>query len=132
MTEQTMRSPADYQREAHTFAGYGENPTYPFAGLAEEAGEVLGKFAKYIRKHGGAVPIANPSLPPSGYPRLTLTEADVAFREDLKKELGDVCWMVAECATIYGLDLGEIMAANLAKLEDRKRRGVIIGEGDNR
>ena len=41
-------------------------------------------------------------------------------------------WMIAELCTVYGLDLGEVMAEKIEKLEDRLNRGVIVGEGDNR
>ena len=100
----------EYQKLAYEFACYGENPTYAYAGLAEEAGEVLGKFAKFIRKHEG------------------LTPHQVTDWETMK----DVLWMVAAIATENGLDLGGIMDQNITKLSDRKARGVIIGEGDNR
>ena len=58
---------------------------------------------------------------------------DVAkYRADITKELGDVLWMVAEIATVNNIELGGIMDLNITKLTDRKTRGVIIGEGDNR
>jgi NTP pyrophosphatase (non-canonical NTP hydrolase) len=50
----------------------------------------------------------------------------------LQKELGDVMWMVAEICSVYGFALEEILENNIAKLEDRKNRNVIVGEGDNR
>lgn len=46
----------EYQKAAYKFASFGDNETYAYAGLAEEAGEVLGKFAKFIRKHSGLEP----------------------------------------------------------------------------
>lgn len=119
----------DYQKQAHAFASYGENAMYPALGLAEEAGEVCGKIAKFIRKHGGTEPttqVDNRVLREEPMPD------DVQFREDLAKELGDVLWMVAELCTTYGLFLEGVMDANIAKLADRKERGVIVGEGDNR
>lgn len=118
----------EYQRAAHKFATYGHNPMYPALGLAEEAGEVCGKLAKYIRKHDGAEPANAESATPTGKD----LEDAIEFRENLKKELGDVCWMVAELCSVYGLSLEEVMAANLDKLEDRKARGVIVGVGDDR
>jgi len=54
------------------------------------------------------------------------------YREELKKELGDVMWMVAAIATLEELDLSDIMKSNIDKLADRLDRGVIVGEGDNR
>ena len=117
------------QVKAHDFASYGENPMYPALGLSEEAGEACGKVAKFIRKHGGIDPMtARYELEN----KVTITDDELKFRKDLSKELGDVLWMVAELCTNYGLDMGEVMAENIAKLTDRRERGVIDGEGDNR
>ena len=115
----------EYQKLAYSFACYNNNPTYAYAGLAEEAGEVLGKFAKFIRKHEG--------LTPHQAADWESMKEDVAkYRSDIAKELGDVLWMVAAIATENNLDLGGIMDLNTTKLTDRKSRGVIIGEGDSR
>ena len=115
----------EYQKLAYRFACYDNNPTYAYAGLAEEAGEVLGKFAKFIRKHEG--------LDPHQATNWETMKDDLArYRSDIAKELGDVLWMVAAIATENNLDLGEIMDLNITKLTDRKARGVIVGEGDNR
>ena len=120
---------SEYQVKAHDFASYGENPMYPALGLSEEAGEVCGKIAKFIRKHEGIDPMtARYELEN----KVTITDDELKFRDDLSKELGDVLWMVAELCTVYGLDMGEVMAKNITKLTDRKERGVIDGEGDNR
>ena len=40
-------------------------------------------------------------------------------REKLAKELGDICWYLAETATALDLSLEEIMAANIEKLKKR-------------
>ena len=40
-------------------------------------------------------------------------------KEKLKKELGDICWYLAETATALDLSLEEIMAANIEKLKQR-------------
>lgn len=114
-----------YQKKAHSFASYGGNRMYPYAGLAEEAGEVLGKLAKYIREHDGICPHGRSR---GDVPRKFRTQ----FRGDIRKELGDVLWMVAEIATVNRLRISDIMDANIAKLADRKRRGVINGSGDDR
>ena len=81
-------------------------------GLANEAGEVLGKLKKIVRDEGGEVS----------------AEALAA----LKAELGDVLWYLAALAGELGLSLEEIGRENLAKLADRARRGAIQGEGDQR
>ena len=117
----------EYQNKAHAFAAYGDNAMYPVLGLAEEAGEVCGKIAKFIRKHEGIDPMtARYELEN----KVTVTDDELKFRKDLSKELGDVLWMVAELCTVYGLDMGEVMAENIEKLADRKDKGLIIGEGD--
>ena len=115
----------EYQDAAHKFVEYDENPEYAYAGLAEECGEVLGKRAKFIRKHHGIEP-------EQAFVLYTMKDDVCKYYDDIKKELGDVLWMVAEIATQCGLTLGEIMSHNIEKLADRKARGVIIGEGDNR
>lgn len=40
-------------------------------------------------------------------------------KEKLAKELGDICWYLAETATALGLSLEDIMAANIEKLRKR-------------
>lgn len=98
-----------YQLKASEFASYDEL-LYPFLGLAEEAGEVVGKIAKAIR---------------GDYPLLS-------NKDDIIKELGDVCWMLAMCCSVVGWDMEEVMKKNIEKLTDRQNRGVIKGDGDNR
>lgn len=100
----------EYQVEAMKTAVY-KDKLYPFLGLAEEAGEVCGKVAKSLRKHG--------DLEPEVY-------------ESVISELGDVLWMVAACCTELGVSMELVMVDNLRKLKDRKARDVIEGEGDNR
>ena len=106
----------EYQARAMTTAVYpgrGEgNFTYPALGLAGETGEVCEKIKKAIRDDGGK-----------------MTEERKAL---LAKELGDVLWYAATLATELGLDLGEVAAANLAKLAARKAAGTIHGDGDLR
>lgn len=101
----------DYQARAWEYRAWpntDKGNLYPVLGLAEEAGEVVGKVAKAIRKD------------------------KPVDREALKKELGDVLWQLAAVATTFDLDLFDIAVSNIAKLEDREYRGVIIGEGDDR
>lgn len=106
----------EYQKRAHETADYlgmeNGDYRYPVMGLAEEAGEVSGKFAKAVRDANGII--------------------DGERREAIKKELGDVCWFVAEISTLLGLTLEEVMQGNLDKLASRKERGVLHGSGDDR
>ena len=115
----------EYQDKAHDFASYGDNAMYPALGLAEEAGEVCGKIAKFIRHNNGMTPQdAEESSSP-------LTRDEVTrFRAALMSELSDVVWMVAEIATLNGLDLDKIMEYNIVKLTERKSKGLIDGSGD--
>lgn len=63
-------------------------------GLASEAGEVLGLFQKMYQGH---------DIDP----------------DKLKKELGDVLWMIAEICTSLNYSLGEIANLNIDKLRKR-------------
>ena len=116
---------SEYQGKAHDFASYGDNAMYPALGLAEEAGEVCGKIAKFIRHNNGMTPQdAEESSSP-------LMRDEVAkFRSSLMSELSDVMWMVAEIATLNGLGLDEIMEYNIVKLTERRSKGLIDGSGD--
>ena len=106
----------DYQKEAHKTACYmgleEGDFRYPVMGLAEEAGEVSGKFAKAVRDENGVI--------------------SAERKEAIKKELGDVCWFIAEISTLLGFTLEDVMQGNLDKLASRKARGVLHGSGDNR
>ncbi|MFP4598305.1 MAG: nucleoside triphosphate pyrophosphohydrolase family protein [Persicimonas sp.] len=85
---------------------------YPALGLAGEAGEVCEHIKKAIRDDGG--------------------EITDERRRALRKELGDVLWYVAALSSELGLQMGDIARANVEKLADRQKRGVIHGEGDDR
>ena len=117
----------EYQKTAMTFASYGNNAMYPALGLSEEAGEVAGKIAKFIRKNDGI----DPKKAMSEFPN-AMADTISQFKNDLEKELGDVLWMVAATASEYGLSLGDIAKMDIDKLTDRRNRGVIVGEGDER
>ena len=105
----------EYQTRAGDTARYpdvGHNPIYPTLGLAGETGEVAEKVKKVLRDNGG--------------------NFDAAAVAAIQKELGDVLWYVARLASELGLDMGEIAAANLAKLADRQARDQLHGSGDER
>ena len=44
-------------------------------------------------------------------------------KEKLAKELGDICWYLAETATALGYSLEDIMTANIEKLRKRYPEG---------
>lgn len=48
------------------------------------------------------------------------------------KELGDALFYLAALATVLDYDLSQIAQMNLDKLTDRKNRGKIKGDGDER
>ena len=85
---------------------------YVALGLAGEAGEIANKVKKVLRDNNGV-----------------LTPEKAA---ELSKELGDSCWYLAATARELGRTLNEVAHENVAKLTDRKERGVIKGDGDNR
>ena len=48
-----------------------------------------------------------------------LAQGHALDKEHLAKELGDIAWYLAEAATALDLSLGDILQANLYKLEKR-------------
>lgn len=82
--------------------------THAILGLAGEAGELAEKIKKYFR------------------------DGKVLDREDIKKELGDVLWYVQDLGDLFGIPLAETAFTNFTKLDDRNKRGVLSGSGDNR
>lgn len=104
----------EYQRLASTTAKYPSDSglVYTVLGMASEAGEVAGKLKKAIRDEGGNI---SPER-----------------REQLISEVGDVLWYVAMVAMELDTTLSSVAEQNLDKLLDRKSRGVIGGDGDNR
>lgn len=53
-------------------------------------------------------------------------------KEKLAKELGDICWYLAETATALDLSLEDIMAANIEKLKKRYPDGFDTARSVNR
>lgn len=53
-------------------------------------------------------------------------------KERLKKELGDICWYVAETATALGFDLEDVMVSNIEKLKKRYPEGFAAERSINR
>lgn len=104
----------EYQKQATRTAIYSDfnRITYPAMGVANEAGEVIGKVKKVIRDNDGVF----------------LEE----HKHAIAKEMGDVLWYLAALADDIGVPLAAIAQWNLDKLEDRANRGVIGGSGDDR
>ncbi len=106
----------EYQKIALTTAKNHPDPlmdkTIWAMGVSGEAGEVIEAWKKIVAYKDGVI-----------------SDDDKA---NLKKELGDVVWYIAVFAESLGLTLEEVMQTNVKKLADRKKRGVIMGKGDNR
>lgn len=98
----------EYQKKAwETALETAKNPAYMVANLTSEAGEVAGKYAKWIRD-------------------------GVLDEEGLQKEMGDVFWQLAGLSTVMGWSLSDIASKNLKKLADRQSRLTLGGSGDDR
>lgn len=99
----------EYQQEAaKTALGLATTePWYCALGLCGEAGEVAEKVKKLLRDG----------------------KMDIQL---LTYELGDVLWYLAMCAKFFNITLEEVGRQNLLKLEQRKAKNAIHGEGDVR
>lgn len=98
----------DYQELAwKTALESAKNPAYMVANLTSEAGEVAGKYAKWIRDG-------------------VLDEAG------MQKEVGDVLWQIAGLSTVMGWSLADLASQNLRKLAQRQINNSIGGNGDER
>lgn len=104
----------EYQEQALRTAiyGAGQKIIYPALGLANEAGEVLGKIKKVLRDNNG--------------------EFSEEKCKEIGAEVGDVLWYLAALSQDLGLNLEDIAESNISKLRDRQARGVIQGSGDTR
>jgi NTP pyrophosphatase (non-canonical NTP hydrolase) len=104
---------SEYQKRARMTADYPQQYKifYPAMGLGAEVGELQNKIKKLMR--GDAF-------------------VKGMDKEDLASEMGDILWYVAILSEDLGLDLEEVAVKNIAKLADRKKRGVIKSSGDNR
>lgn len=106
----------EYQNKAKQFAIYKDKIVYPTLGLASEAGEVCGKIKKVMRDTQGIHTLK------SKYDRVL----------EIKAELGDVLWYIANIAEDLEIPLQDIAEENIAKLQDRMDRNKIQGSGDKR
>ena len=98
----------DYQELAwKTALETAKNPAYMVSNLTSEAGEVAGKYAKWIRDG-------------------VLDEAG------MQKEVGDVLWQIAGLSTVMGWSLADLASKNLQKLAQRQANNTLKGSGDER
>ena len=77
-------------------------------GLIGEAGEVAEKIKKYLR------------------------DDTKVSQKEIVKEIGDVVLYATALSNYFYSNLEEVMQVNMEKLDDRAKRGVIKGSGDNR
>jgi NTP pyrophosphatase (non-canonical NTP hydrolase) len=84
-----------------------KNPAYMISNLTSEAGEVAGKYAKWIRD-------------------------GVLDEVGMQKEVGDVLWQLAGLSTVMGWSLADIASQNLRKLAERQANNTLKGSGDER
>lgn len=104
-----------YQKKSRKTALYpdrGKNFVYPTLGLVGESGEIAEKVKKIFRDDNG---------------KITKEK-----REELKKELGDVLWYLAQLCTEFKFSFSDIAKDNIEKLQSRFKRGTLHGSGDNR
>lgn len=109
----------EYQKRANETAIYPEAGTgsvaavsYVTHGLTGEAGEIANKVKKILRDAKG---------------RLTLEN-----RMALQKEVGDVLWYVNALCRELGMTMKEVAILNILNLAERKKKGTLQGEGDDR
>jgi NTP pyrophosphatase (non-canonical NTP hydrolase) len=114
------RMEEDFERDNYMFMEYqtqveklvlttGEERLYENTlGLVGETGEVAEKVKKMVR------------------------DGNVLDKEGMTKELGDVLFYLTALASHLDIDMSEVAHTNINKLNDRKKRGVLQGSGDNR
>lgn len=109
-----MKELDEYQNFAWETAIYPTDMSiiYPALGLAGETGEVADKIKKVYRDNGGLF--------------------GGEHKKAIAKELGDVLWYVANIATDLGYGLSEIAQMNVEKINSRRERDKIHGDGDDR
>ena len=98
-TRDTAQYPKDVEME------------YLMIGLANEVGEVLGKFKKHLR--GDMMVVQD-------------------FNDALVAEIGDVLWYYACILDVLDVSFYDVMINNIDKLNSRMMRDKIKGDGDDR
>jgi len=85
---------------------------YYTMGIAGETGELMEKIKKLFRDNNGII--------------------DNDFKSALIKEMGDVQWYMARLADQFDIDFEVIFRTNVKKLQSRKKRNKLHGDGDDR
>jgi len=97
---------AIFPNELPDFIEVGQ--VYTVLGQGGESGEIQEKLKKAIR------------------------EDEEEYIEDMRAEVGDSIWYLSQVCEEFGWELEEVAEENIEKLQDRKERGELTGEGDNR
>lgn len=130
----------EYAERARSTAMYplvGRNMVYPALKMAGEAGELADKIGKHWRNTYapeaacGALESIRAQEEAACWglnPKSLTPEQRIA----ILKELSDVLWYVNSLAIELGSTLDGIAVINLDKVLDRRARGVVCGEGDDR
>ncbi|MEO1335285.1 MAG: nucleoside triphosphate pyrophosphohydrolase family protein [Myxococcota bacterium] len=111
----------EYQAQTRNTAIYpgeresSEAQAYTVVGLANEVGEVAGVYKKWLRGDFG-----------------DSTDAQDVMALRMQDELGDVLWYLARVADEFGLELNEVAARNIAKLQQRQKTGHLKTEEGQR
>ena len=141
----------EYQDKAHSFATKGgDTLLYSLLGAIEEVGEIcekttidrstdmtdeihwkvkqfiglskeIGALAKKVRKEWETF---------TNEQRASILKTKGT--DGIDKEVGDSAWMLANVAHHLGFKMDDILEQNISKLDDRLKRNVLIGSGDNR
>jgi NTP pyrophosphatase (non-canonical NTP hydrolase) len=106
----------EYAVGTAVYPSVGKNLVYPALGCAGEAGEYADKVKKHWRNTDN----------------MSASNLSEEQRRQFAKELGDQLWYIAASAKELGFYLDEIASLNLEKIMDRRARGVVKSEGDNR
>jgi len=85
---------------------------YYVLGIAGESGEIMEKIKKLFRDKKGII--------------------DKDFKEDITKEMGDVQWYMARLCDWFDIEFEDVFVKNVEKLQSRKVRGKLHGDGDDR
>ncbi len=128
-----------YQDAAKKTAIYNQDARvmYPALGLSGEVGEFIEKAGGItagvdVLLNGVAVCAGKCANQVKKIIRDDDCECDTPRKHAIGQEIGGVLWYCAAVASDLGLSLSDIAQENLDILDDRKKRGTIKGDGDNR
>lgn len=101
----------EYQREAQRYINQELSPelveAHALNGMCAEVGELHGIYQKMYQGH-------------------------VLSKNHIKRELGDILWMITEYATSQGWELQDVAETNLKKLEARYPNGFEVDKSLHR